>query len=314
GGQTWIAAGGTLGGSGTLGDTRVAGTVAPGNSIGTLTIDGDYVQEAGARFIAELLPPDQADLLRVTGTATLNGGTLVASNLTGSEYLLGQQYQVLSAEGGITGGFAGVDGSALSPFLALSLRQSANAVAVDVARGAALATAAGSTNQAATARALDVLAIDQGLPVLLTQLDYDTAPAAFDALSGEVHASARQVLLEGGRLVRDAALARANGGGAFGGQAEGDTGAWVQAHHQGGHVNADGNAARTQYSGNAVLVGVDREIGAGWRIGAYGGSGDTDFNVGSRASRGEASSRHLGVYAGSSWGGLGLSLGYAQSR
>src|SRR5690606_34063334 len=139
-------------------------------------------------------------------------------------------------------------------------------------------------------------------------------PAAFDALSGEVHASARQVLLEGGRLVRDAALARANGGGAFGGQTEGDTGAWVQAHHQGGHVNADGNAARTQYSGNAVLVGVDREIGAGWRIGAYGGSGDTDFNVGSRASRGEASSRHLGVYAGSSWGGLGLSLGYAQSR
>ena len=208
GGQTWVAAGGTLGGSGTLGDTRVAGTVAPGNSIGTLTVDGDYVQEAGARFLAELLPPDQADLLHVTGTATLNGGTLVASNLAGSDYLLGQQYQVLSAEGGISGGFAGVDGSALSPFLALSLRQSANAVSVDVARGAALATAAGTGNQAATAGALDALAIDQGLPVLLTQLNYDTAPAAFDSLSGEIHASARQVLLEGSRLVRDAALAR----------------------------------------------------------------------------------------------------------
>src|SRR5690606_39486468 len=98
GGQTWIAAGGTLGGSGTLGDTRVAGTVAPGNSIGTLTIDGDYVQEAGARFIAELLPPDQADLLRVTGTATLNGGTLVLSSEAGQPFVLGQPYQLLTAE------------------------------------------------------------------------------------------------------------------------------------------------------------------------------------------------------------------------
>lgn len=315
GAQTRIGANGTLGGSGILADTRVAGTIAPGNSIGTLTVDGDYVQEAGARFIAELLPPDQADLLRVTGTATLNGGTLVASNLSGSDYLLGQQYQVLSAEGGITGGFARVDGSALSPFLALSLSQSANAVRVDVARGAALATAAGTANQAATAGALDLLAIDQGLPVVLTQLDYDTAPAAFNSLSGEIHASAQQVLLEGGRLVRDAALARATGGGAFGDQADADadTGAWVQAQYQGGDFGGDGNAAYAQYSGNAILVGVDRELGYGWRLGAYGGTGETDLSVRARGSRGEVSSRHLGIYAGQSWGALGLSLGYTHS-
>lgn len=313
GARTRVGAGGTIGGSGTLGDTRVAGTVAPGNSIGTLTIDGDYVQEAGARFVAELLPPDQADLLYVTGTATLNGGTLVASNLAGSDYLLGQQYQVLSADGGISGGFAGVDGSALSPFLALSLLQGANTVSVDVARGAALATAAGTRNQAATAGALDALAIDQGLPVLLTQLDYDTAPAAFDSLSGEIHASARQVLLEGSRLVREAALARATGGGVLGSQASGDTGAWVQVQHQGGDFGGDGNAAYARYSGNAVLVGVDRELGYGWRLGAYGGAGDTDFNVRNRGSRGESRNRHLGLYAGTSWGALGLSLGYTHS-
>ncbi len=313
GGSTRVARGGTLGGSGTLGDTRVAGTVAPGNSIGTLTIDGDYVQEAGARFVAELLPPDQSDLLHVTGTATLNGGTLVASNLAGDDYLLGQQYRVLSADGGITGAFAGVDGSALSPFLALSLRQAANTVSVDVARGAALASAARSANQAATAGALDALAIDQGLPVLLTQLDFATAPAAFNSLSGEIHASARQVLLEGSRLVRDAALGRANGGGLLGNLNEGDSGAWVQAQHQGGDVGGDGNAATVQYSGNALLAGLDREVGAGWRLGAYGGTGETDLDVRNRGSRGEVRSRHLGVYAGSSWGALGLSLGYTHS-
>src|SRR5690606_9591385 len=99
GAPTYVGPDGTLGGSGTLGDTRVAGTIAPGNSIGTLTIDGDYVQEAGARFVAELLPPDQADLLRVTGTATLNGGTLVLSSEAGQPFVLGQQYQLLTAEG-----------------------------------------------------------------------------------------------------------------------------------------------------------------------------------------------------------------------
>ena len=44
GGTTTVGANGLLKGVGTLGNTRVDGIIAPGNSIGTLTINGNYVQ------------------------------------------------------------------------------------------------------------------------------------------------------------------------------------------------------------------------------------------------------------------------------
>ncbi|MBB3344639.1 autotransporter serine protease [Luteimonas sp. RC10] len=310
GGQTRVEALGTLGGSGTLGDTWVAGTIAPGNSIGTLVIDGDYVQTADATLVAELQPPNLSDLLSVTGSATLYGGTLVASRLPGT-YLLGQQYRIVSAQGGVTGTFDSVDSSALSPFLSLSLLYGPNAIDVGVARGAALATAAQTGNQRTTATALDALPDNQGLLVPLTQLGEADARNAFDQLSGEIHASAQQVLIDSGRLVRDAALARAGNDG-FRGQRDIDahTGAWVEVHRQGGRVGGDGNAARAQYNGTAVLVGVDHQLDGGWRVGALGGVGSTDFDVRGRASKGDADTRHVGVYGTRAWHGLALRAGY----
>ncbi len=313
GGSTRIEAGGTLGGSGTLGDTWVAGTIAPGNSIGTLTVDGDYTQTADARLVAELQPPDQADLLHVTGTANLLGGTLVASSLPGT-YLLGQQYRILSANGGIDGTFDTLDASSVSPFLSLSLLYGADAIDLNVARGAALATAAQSPNQLATAGALDALSNDNTLLLPLTQLSEAEAPAAFDQLSGEIHTSAQQVLLDSGRLVRDAAIARASTGqDVFRGQRDDDanTGAWVEIQRQGGRIAGDGNAARTQYSGTAALVGVDHQFDGGWRVGAFGGVGSTDFDVRQRGSKGDADTRHVGVYGAQAWGGLGVRAGYS---
>ncbi len=315
GASTRVEANGVLGGSGTLGDTWVAGTIAPGNSIGTLTIDGDYTQTADARLVAELLPPDQADLLHVTGTATLLGGTLVASSL-GDSYVLGQQYRILSADGGVTGAFSSIDSSGLSPFLSLSLLGSANAIDVQVARGAALASAAQSANQLTTAAALDGLTDDSALLAQLTQLSATQAQEAFDQLSGEAHASAQQVLLDSSRLVRDAALARAgNGHDAFTGQHDPDaaTGAWIEVHHQGGRIAGDGNAARTSHDGHATLLGVDRQFDGGWRVGAFGGIGRTDFRTNERGTKGDSDTRHLGIHAGQSWGGFGVRTGYAHT-
>lgn len=315
GASTRVEAGGLLGGSGTLGDTWVSGTIAPGNSIGTLTIDGDYTQTAGATLVAELQPPDQADLLEVTGSATLLGGTLLARQLPGT-FLLGQEYRILSAAGGITGTFDTVDTGALSPFLSLSMLYGANALDVGVVRGAALASAARSDNQWAVANAVDALPDNQGLLVPITLLSEAAAPRAFDQLSGEVHASAQQVLLDSGRLVRDAALARASAGSdAFGGQRDADanTGAWVEVHRQGGHIADDGNAARTQHNGSAALVGIDRQFDGGWRMGVFGGVGSTDFDVRNRASKGEADTRHVGIYGSQTWNGFGIRAGYTHA-
>ncbi|RZB32075.1 MAG: hypothetical protein SRB1_01694 [Desulfobacteraceae bacterium Eth-SRB1] len=75
-GLTTIEGQGTLGGSGTLtGNVLNQGMVTPGNSVGTLTIDGDYTHAVGA-ILENEVGNGASDLLAVTGTADIQGGTL----------------------------------------------------------------------------------------------------------------------------------------------------------------------------------------------------------------------------------------------
>src|SRR5690606_2365584 len=66
-----VLAGGRLQGTGTICDTTNAGTIAPGNSIGTLLIDGDYAG-GGALEIEAVFGDDgfPADRLLITGNVT----------------------------------------------------------------------------------------------------------------------------------------------------------------------------------------------------------------------------------------------------
>ncbi|MEN6615017.1 MAG: hypothetical protein ABFD12_00525, partial [Syntrophorhabdus sp.] len=101
-----INAGGTLKGIGSItGDVTNSGTLAPGNSPGTFTIKGNYVQKPGSVLDIEL-GPEQSDLLHVTGTATLNGGLVKITPTgflqAGKEYT----YTFLQADGGLTGSLA----------------------------------------------------------------------------------------------------------------------------------------------------------------------------------------------------------------
>ncbi|MCZ3114723.1 autotransporter outer membrane beta-barrel domain-containing protein, partial [Acinetobacter baumannii] len=100
-GLTTIGAGGKLSGAGTLANTTVAGTVAPGNSIGTLTINGNYVQTASGVYEAELAANGSADLLRVTGSAAPDGTLRLFASA--GQYRLGQSYTLLTAGGGVSG-------------------------------------------------------------------------------------------------------------------------------------------------------------------------------------------------------------------
>ena len=315
GGSTRVGVNGFLGGNGTLSDTRVEGTIAPGNSIGKLTIDGNYVQAAGSTYVAEILPPSTSDALQVNGTATLEGGTLKMV-LTSGEYALGNHYVLLSATGGITGTFDALDTSAVSPFLGFKVGYAANGISVDVGRGLSLAAAAATPNQRAAGAAVDTLAIGQGLTQPLVQLFPAQAMAALDQLDGELHATAQAVRIESSRRLRDLALGRA-GIGQDGFTAQSDaTGyaAWVDAGHVGGHLDGDGNAARAEYSGNSTLVGAEYGFDSGWRIGVMGGSGRNDLNVRDRASKARIDSTMGGLYAGKSWGGLGLRGGLTFSK
>jgi len=76
-----VAATGTLSGNGTIiGNVLInGGTVSPGSSPGTLTIDGNYTQGIDSRLIIEIagLNPGDFDVLNVLGTATFVAGTTI---------------------------------------------------------------------------------------------------------------------------------------------------------------------------------------------------------------------------------------------
>ncbi len=312
GGSTFVGEKGTLKGVGQLGDTTVAGIIAPGNSIGTLTINGDYVQTATGVYQAEVAPGSRSDQLHVTGTATLDG-TLVALPEPGI-YYLGEQFNFIQADGGVDGQFATTDFSAFSPFMQFSLAYTAAGARIEVTRGNALASSATTANQRAVATVADGLAVNQGLPQPLTMLFPEQVGSALDSLSGELHAATGMALLEGSRYVRDAALARRAGAAAPGAEGGDATGVWVQALAGGTTLDGNRNTARTEANSNGLLVGADREFG-GWQLGVLAGTGRTDVKQGEgRRAKSKVDNTHFGAYASHNWGGFGLRGGLAWSE
>lgn len=312
GGTTFVGQKGTLKGVGQLGDTTVAGTIAPGNSIGTLTINGDYVQTETGVYQAEVAPGSRSDQLHVTGTATL-GGTLVALPEPGI-YYLGEQFNFIRADGGVNGQFAITDFSTFSPFMQFNLAYGATGARIEVTRGNSLASSANTANQHAVATVVDTLAINQGLPKPLTTLFPQQVGAALDSLSGELHAATSIALVEGSRHVRDAALSRRAGATSPGGDEAAATGVWVQAIGGSGTLDGNANTARTEANSNGVLMGVDRQFG-GWQVGLLAGTGRTDVKQqDGRRAKSKIDNTHFGAYASHNWGGFGLRGGLAWSE
>jgi autotransporter-associated beta strand protein len=93
-----VASGAKLGGGGTItGDVTLSGTLAPGNSIGTLNVAGDF--EFGDNSIYEVeINPTSTDLLNTTGTLTIGNNTTVYIIADKGSYITPVQY--LIATGG----------------------------------------------------------------------------------------------------------------------------------------------------------------------------------------------------------------------
>jgi hypothetical protein len=110
--------GGSFAGSGTIGaSVSNAGLLAPGQSPGAITINGNYTQTATGRLISELTGADPGtgyDQLRVNGTVGLGGTLDATSNFAstpGSSFVLINNNEVDA----VTGTFAGLpEGSILT--------------------------------------------------------------------------------------------------------------------------------------------------------------------------------------------------------
>ncbi|MFL4423804.1 S8 family serine peptidase, partial [Serratia marcescens] len=251
--------GGIVGGSGTVGSltARRGGTVAPGNSIGTLNVASNVSFEPGSRYAVEVGPNGQSDRIQSSGSATIGGGEVAvtlenSSNLlTQSEVrsLLGQQYNILTAQQGVSGQFDAVAPNYL--FLGTGLSYQPNGVTLSVGRnGTSFASVAQTANERAVAAAADALAA--GNPVYESILNSGTAGEArqaFRQLSGQIHADIASALVNDSRYLREALNGRLR-------QAEGlasssaikadEDGAWAQLLGAWDHASGDANATGYQ--------------------------------------------------------------------
>ena len=125
-GTVRVGPGGRLTGAGRVqGRVEIVsgGAVFPGSSPGTLTLEGDYAQTAGARLEIEISgAPASAryDVLELTGSASI-GGSLVIHFVDGFAPKAGQRFEFLTAAGGIRGAFAGVEVTGVAAGFAYTL-------------------------------------------------------------------------------------------------------------------------------------------------------------------------------------------------
>ena len=332
GGTLTVLAGGQLQGTGTISDVILSGTVAPGNSIGTLNV-GNITFQAGSIYQVEVNAAGQSDKIVAMGTATINGGTVQV--LTGAgTYAPSMTYTILTAVGGRTGTFSGVTSN--FAFLDWALTYDPNNVYLTLSRNAvSFPSVAGTFNQRQAGAGVESLGAGNPVWNAVVQLSAPMARAAFDQLSGEVHASTKTALYEDSRLVRDGALSRlrsAFGGGSAGApstaqvaavddgscstdacQTDSKSGiaAWAQGFGSWGYTSGNGNAAGLSRSTGGVLVGVDAPVFEVARLGLFGGYSHTNFNVADRQSSGNSDNVHLGAYGGAQWGPIGVRAGLA---
>ncbi|HEX2889926.1 autotransporter outer membrane beta-barrel domain-containing protein [Vineibacter terrae] len=332
-GSVVSVSGGTLAGTGTVGGIVASGgTVAPGNSIGTLNVAGDVSFAPGSTYEVEIEPAGTGDLLHATGTATLTGGTISVVKAGGS-YAIGSRYTIVTADAGVTGAFDGFTQNL--PFINLALAYDASNVYLDVTRNAvAFCDVAASRNQCAAGRGAESLGGGNALYDAIASLP-DTAAArqAFNALSGEIHASTRSALIDESHYLREAVIGRTRQAGTgAGGTApqfaalaqmndqaqrpqEGTAiTAWTQAFGAWGHVGGDGNAAGLDRTTGGFFIGADTTIDDGtWTVGLATGYSRTTLDVDGRASHASIDSYHLALYGGARFGALGLRLGAAHT-
>ncbi len=312
------------------------GELSPGgaDAVQTTTLTGNFVGEQGSTFTVTIGPDGTGDLLQVAGVAFLGGTVRVVG-----AYELTEAVPILWAIAGLEGPslsdpaeFDEIVGSSLFYDLSLSYSDSNNDGTNDTVTlssaekpGVTFRGFAATANQRAVAGALDSLPADNAIvkngKAATAQAELR---AAYDGLSGELHASLKGALMDGGRATAAAVnrrlAARAGGPGArLPAAAAGPSrsprpggardGFWIEGHGGRSETDAASGAARMTADRRGAVFGVDRALDGGWRLGALGGYGRTELRQRARRSSGSVDSRSVGLYGGLESGALRFGAG-----
>ena len=316
GGNVFAGPGGTVSGNGTIvGNLFNGGLLAPGNSIGTLTVSGNYSQNSAGVYTTEVVGQGQSDRLNVGGIANL-GGTVFVTALPGLPFAPSTTYTILSAAGGLNGTFASVN--ELYPFLQSNLSYDANNAYLTLQVGGFAAQAL-NRNQYAVGTALDASAASATgdyAAVLGTLATATTAQgqAFMTSISGQNYSGFSSSMVQGAQLFMNNFATQA--GGATGGRvalAEAcdvacDTtspalwGAWGGALGGLGTVGAGLSTGAVTYNLGGFAAGLDRMMTPNLRAGVTVGYMNGTQWVGGFTGQGFSNTVQAGLYGNYSQG------------
>lgn len=296
GGHVTVQGGGTLLGSGTIhGDVTNNGIVHPGSSVGTLTIDGNFTQNAGGKFVVEIAADGTGSQLMVSGKASLAGSALLV--MPSSNWQANADYRILTANGGVSGKFGLVNSN--FAFVNPTLLYEPTSVGLSLQRNTVTFPSTATTrNGQAVATATEQLGPGNPVYDAIVIMDRPTAAAAFQQLQADIHASTRTAILDNDRYVRDAVNAHLSGttsqaSGSEAVTAEGGS-VWTSVWGHWGDHESDGNATALSANGSGIALGADTSIGSAGRVGALVAKGQGT----ARSWTPDTSSRHVDSYAG----------------
>jgi subtilase-type serine protease len=312
----------TLQGTGTVGDALIRGTVSPGNSIGTLTVDGDLLLATGSTYLFEVDADQNSDLLVVTDEARIESGARFELDAEDGVYL-NQPYQILKS-GTLTGNANGTFTSAQSDytFIDLGFKASGNDLAMVVERNTTPMSAYALTNnQRAVANAIDAQSsgAEPYNDVLLND-NPSQLPGWFQGWSGEVYSANQAALLYDSRLLAQVVNWRMQDSWLNNnqttrlqqmGQANRDTTVWAQAYGNWDKFSANANAQKATANSGGFILGLDHAVTPSLRLGGALSASTTSTSV--QASAAETNGFHALLYGTFERSALRLNAGVVQS-
>ncbi|MGJ3230773.1 MAG: autotransporter domain-containing protein [Oceanicaulis sp.] len=295
--------GGTLGGTGVIGGAVIdnGGVFAPGNSIGTLAVDGDVVFTAGSTYEVEVDAAGGADRIDATGAFTIENDVTLAVLAADGAYAPLTDYTIATADA-VNGAFSSVTTDLA--FLTPLVRYEAEAVRLSLYRNdISFADVALNPNQRAVAAAAQARGNADAIHDAILMQNAAGARGAFDALSGEALASVSAALLDDSRADRGVILRRA------------------AAQTDGVSVFGAVTGARGESDEGLGLAALETDraaalFGAGFGAGAVSGGvaaglSQSEHDVADRASRADTEALHVSAYASYRTGAFRATLGAA---
>ncbi|MEN2786911.1 autotransporter outer membrane beta-barrel domain-containing protein [Sphingomonas qilianensis] len=298
-----VGQGATFGSAGTVtGNVSVVGTLSPGASPGTMTVNGTVALAATSTSLFEITPT-VSDQLVVNGALTIAGGATLQLVSTGT-LTPGQSLDLITTSGGITGSFTTViKPASLFGFVV----QDANTIRLlgqflnDVGYTGQVRNSIDYVNGVLTSGQASA-ALIAAAPLLVGASGGANA-AAFARLTPEPYATARQIGVENGLTLADAAR-----GGAFAPTRDAP-GVYTFASALSGtrtlRADVARETARTTVNGYGFLAGIG-VAGEGWSLGAFGGWLNGHQNLSGLGARTQADGGVAGVQGRLQQGAVGL--------